>query len=99
MGLTVFRRVNYPVVFLGALLSSDAMEERYARLLIQRIATIDHMAVHGGRELQLATQLGMIDDMRTIGLQHVLQNTYGFRLVVILLDGVFSELLIAQEAR
>ena len=53
------------------------------------------MAVHGGRELQLATQLGMIDDMRTIGLQHVLQDTTGFRQVIILLDSLFSELLIA----
>ena len=41
------------------------------------------MAVHRGVELQFAAQLGMIDDMRTIGLQHVLNDAHGLGVILL----------------
>ena len=56
------------------------------------------MAVHGGAELQLATQLGMIDDVGAVGLQHILKYADGLG-VIILVDGLLGEPLVTEESR
>ena len=87
VGLTVFLRVHHPVLLLGAFSCSYAVEERCAGLLVNRIARVYHMSVHRGAELQLATQLGMVDDMGAVGLEHILNDAHGLR-VVALINGL-----------
>ena len=55
------------------------------------------MTIYRGTEFQLATQLGMIDDVGAVGLQHVLNNADGLGIVV-LRDGLCCQLLIATES-
>ena len=96
VGLAVLLGVSHPFRRLVALLGSYAIEERYAGLLVDGVAGVYHVAVHRRAELQLAAQLGMIDDMRAVGLQHVLDDTDGLGIVV-LVDGLLGQLLVAQE--
>ena len=56
------------------------------------------MAFHRGAELQLAAQAGVIDNMGAVGLQHVLNDADGLGIVV-LLDGLCCQLLVAEESR
>ena len=84
VGLTVFLCVHHPVLLLGAFGGSDAVEERCAGLLVNRVARVYHMSVHRGAELQLATQLGMVDNMGAIGLEHILNDAHGLRVVALI---------------
>ena len=97
MGFAVFLRIDDPIFFLRTLFDTDGAEERYSGLFIDRVARINHTPIHRGAKLQLATQLGMIDDMGTIGLEHVLDDAYSLG-VVSVFKGLGSQILIAEES-
>ena len=82
VGFTVFLCIDHPVFCIRTLFGTDAIEERDASLFVHRITGVDDMAVHRGVELQFAAQLGMIDDMRTVGLQHVLNDAHGLGVIL-----------------
>ncbi len=98
MGFALCRGLYRPVLCLRTVFLSDAIEEGGSCLFIDRGAGVNHMAVHRCTELYLATQLGMIDDMGAVGLEHILNDTHGLG-IILLLERLGGQLLVAAESR